>query len=109
MKKHKRICFVLRVRTEKIEEYKQRHSQVWPEMLSALQASGWNNYSLFLRQDGLLVGYFETSDFEQAQNMMKEHPVNTRWQHEMATYFDEVQIGSVDDSLAPLTEVFHLD
>ena len=29
--------------------------------------AGWGNYSLFLRDDGLLVGYLETDDFEAAQ------------------------------------------
>jgi L-rhamnose mutarotase len=53
----KRICFVLQVKHGSVEEYKQRHHNVWPEMLTALRETGWNNYSLFLRKDGLLVGY----------------------------------------------------
>ena len=47
-----RVCFLLKVRKEKIAEYKQRHAEVWPEMLSALTATGWRNYSIFLREDG---------------------------------------------------------
>jgi L-rhamnose mutarotase len=39
-----------------IISHKQAHVQVWPEMLEALRQSGWRNYSLFLRPDGLLVG-----------------------------------------------------
>lgn len=109
MQEHKRICFLLKVRAEKVEEYKQRHAQVWPEMLRALQESGWHNYSLFLRPDGLLVGYLETPDFEQAIAAMKEHPVNAQWQREMAPYFEELQGVGADDSMAPLTEVFHVD
>ncbi len=61
-----RICFVLQVKPERLEEYKERHRQVWPEMLTALRETGWGNYSLFLRGDGLLVGYLETEDFERA-------------------------------------------
>ena len=48
-----RTCFLLKVRPEKIEEYKVRHAEVWPEMLAALRQAGWRNYSLFLRPDGL--------------------------------------------------------
>ena len=62
-----RICFVLQVRPERLDEYKARHRRVWPEMLAALRETGWNNYSLFLRPDGLLVGYLETEDFERAR------------------------------------------
>jgi L-rhamnose mutarotase len=62
-----RICFVLQVKKERLEEYKERHRSVWPEMKNALRETGWHNYSLFLRPDGLLVGYLETEDFERAR------------------------------------------
>jgi len=61
-----RVCFLLKVREDRIAEYRERHAAVWPEMLQALSATGWHNYSLFLRDDGLLVGYLETEDFEAA-------------------------------------------
>ena len=61
-----RVCFLLRVDPERLDEYKERHRNVWPEMRDALREAGWGNYSLFLRDDGLLVGYVETEDFEAA-------------------------------------------
>ena len=82
-----RICFVLQVKPDRIEEYKRRHSEVWPEMKSALRETGWNNYSLFLREDGLLVGYLETEDFERARAGMAQQEVNERWQREMGDFF----------------------
>jgi L-rhamnose mutarotase len=48
-----RVCFLLHVRPERLAEYRERHSGVWPEMLDALRDAGWSNYSLFLRDDGL--------------------------------------------------------
>ncbi|HTX41144.1 MAG TPA: L-rhamnose mutarotase [Acidobacteriaceae bacterium] len=104
-----RICFLLKVRTEKIDEYRRRHAQVWPEMLDALRQTGWHNYSLFLRPDGLLVGYLETADFERARAAMQEHPVNARWQAEMAPFFEALEQGAADAAMVPLTEVFHLE
>ena len=104
-----RVCFLLKVRPEKIDEYRRRHAAVWPEMLDALRQTGWHNYSLFLRSDGLLVGYVETPDFERARAGMQEHPVNARWQAEMAPFFESLQGGAADASMVPLTEVFHLD
>ena len=59
-----RVCFLLRVRPDRLDEYRARHRAVWPEMLDALRATGWGNYSLFLADDGLLVGYLETEDFD---------------------------------------------
>ena len=104
-----RVCFLLKVRAEKIREYKVRHAQVWPEMLDALRETGWRNYSLFLKPDGLLVGYLEADDFEKCTAAMKDHPVNARWQAEMVPFFESLSAGAADDNMIPLEEVFHLD
>jgi L-rhamnose mutarotase len=90
-----------------LDEYKRRHAAVWPEMLDALRRTGWRNYSLFLRPDGLLVGYLETGDFDRAQALMKLEPINAIWQAEMAPFFESS--GNADDNMFPLKEVFHLD
>ena len=47
-----RYCFQLQVDPERLTEYVQRHRSVAPEMQDALRATGWRNYSLFLRSDG---------------------------------------------------------
>ncbi len=104
-----RACFLLRVRPEKLDEYKARHREVWPEMLDALRETGWTNYSLFLRPDGLLVGYLETDDFERAQAAMDERDVNARWQAEMAPFFELPGDARPDTGLERLEEVFHVD
>ncbi|MGA2851592.1 MAG: L-rhamnose mutarotase [Terracidiphilus sp.] len=104
-----RICFTLKVRADKVAEYKKRHARVWPEMLDALRETGWHNYSLFLRADGLLIGYLEADDFERCCTEMKKHPVNAKWQAEMAPLFEAMSDGGADDSMFPLEEVFHLD
>src|SRR5271170_4234044 len=82
-----RICFVLQVKPERLEEYKERHRHVWPEMQAALHETGWANYSLFLRDDGLLIGYLETEDFEGARSGIAQREVNVRWQREMGDFF----------------------
>ncbi|MDQ3700857.1 MAG: L-rhamnose mutarotase [Chloroflexota bacterium] len=103
-----RVAFILRVKPDKLEEYKRRHQEVWPEMLQALRDTGWHNYSLFLRQDGLLFGYLETPDFERARREMAERDVNARWQREMAPFFESLS-GRADEAMMPLEEVFHLE
>ena len=99
-----RVCFALQVRPDRLDEYKRRHEQVWPEMLDALRDAGWRTYSLFLRDDGLLIGYLETDDFDAAQRAMAATEVNDRWQAEMAEFFGE----RADESFQRLAPVFHL-
>jgi len=102
-----RVCFLARVRPERLDEYRARHNEVWPEMLAALRAAGWGNYSIFLAGDGLLVGYLETDDYEAALAAMAATDVNKRWQAEMAEFF--VAGGPPDESFLRIAEIFHLD
>ena len=106
----KRVGFLLKVRSEKIAEYKEFHKAVWPEMLEALSRTGWHNYSLFMRDDGSLFGYFETPDSLQAAQLgMSKEEVNHRWQEMMAPYFENLGGQHPDEGLLELAEVFHLD
>jgi L-rhamnose mutarotase len=104
-----RVCFQLQVRRERLEEYTARHAAVWPEMLEALAATGWHNYSLFLRDDGLLIGYFETPSLEDAVAGMAATDVNRRWQDEMAAFFEDLGAARPDTGFRQLREVFHLE
>jgi L-rhamnose mutarotase len=105
---YRRVCFQLQVRPERMAEYRQRHAAVWPEMLAALKATGWNNYSLFIRADGLLIGYVETPDLAAAQQGMAATEVNARWQAGMNEFFVDLD-GDPDTGFVPLTEIFHLE
>jgi L-rhamnose mutarotase len=89
--------------------YKQRHRAVWPEMVRALHDTGWHNYSLFLRDDGLLIGYFETPSLEAAVAGMATTEVNARWQAEMAPFFEDLDDATPDTGFVQLEEVFHLE
>jgi L-rhamnose mutarotase len=104
-----RVCFLLQLKQDRVDDYLKAHHTVWPEMLQALSGAGWENYSLFVRKpDGLLVGYLETEDFARAQELMAANPVNERWQASMAEYFDNGD-QNPDSGIRPLPEYFHLD
>jgi L-rhamnose mutarotase len=103
-----RVCFALRVRPDRADEYRARHAEVWPEMLDALRDTGWRNYSIFLRLDGLLVGYLECEDFPASVAAMNATDVNARWQAEMAPFFELEPGVAPDAAMTPLAEIFHL-
>ena len=107
-----RYCFQLQVKPERIAEYRERHAAVWPEMLRALAETGWHNYSLYLRPDGLLIGYVESDDLKAAQAAMDTTDVNARWQAEMSPFFQALDVQThfrADQGLELLEEVFHLE
>ena len=106
----RRVGFILKVRQDKLQEYQAHHKTVWPEMLAALRRTGWHNYSLFMRDDGLLFGYFETPEsFQAALAGMSEEAINKKWQDFMAPYFENLSGAHADESMVELEEVFHLD
>lgn len=102
-----RYCFTSRVDPGHLKVYRERHAAVWPEMLIALRDAGWRNYSLFLSDTGLLVGYFEADDKDLAQAGMAATEVNARWQAEMAGLFTGE--GNPDEAFSYLPEIFNLN
>lgn len=105
----KRVGFLLQVKKDMIPEYKKHHEAVWPEMLAALRRTGWHNYSLFMRDDGLLFGYFEAVEsFDASLEGMAKEEINLKWQEFMGPYFESIS-GRPDQSMITLEEVFHTD
>ncbi len=102
-----RYCFVSRVDPRHLAAYRARHAAVWPEMLAALRDAGWVRYSLFLTDDGLLIGSFEADDRDLAQARMAATDVNARWQAQMARFF--VGEGAPDAGFTYVPEIFNLD
>lgn len=108
----RRYCFTARVDPRQLDRYRERHAAVWPEMLAALRDAGWRNYSLFLTETGLLIGYFEADDKDQAQARMAATEVNARWQAHMSELFDpdgNTRNGRPDEGFGYVPEVFNLD
>lgn len=104
-----RVGFVSRIAPEVMDEYRARHSDVWPEMQDALRRAGWHNYSLYLAPDGTLFGYVETPDgLAAATAAMALEEVNARWQESVAHLF-ATDGATGDASFVQLDEVFHLD
>ena len=95
----KRVCFLLQVKKDRVEDYLKAH-QVWPEMLQAISDAGMKNYSIFIRKDGLAVGYFEADNPEESLRKVGQTDVNKRWQEKMAEYFEagsgDMETGGIE-------------
>ena len=104
----KRVGFHFHVRPDRLAEYKEQHKHVWQEMQDALRETGWHNFTLFSRVDGLIFGYFETDESLQiAQARMAAKEINTRWQEFMSQFVDSN--ARPDETFIELEEYFHLD
>jgi L-rhamnose mutarotase len=102
-----RGVFVLVVDPDRVAEYDARHAAVWPEMLEALDVSGFHNYTGFRRgRQVVYYGEFEP-DMTTALARMGETDVNRRW----GDSFEGI-ITTLTDELGHVIgarEVFHQD
>ena len=105
-----RVGFEMKIHPEMVEEYKQRHDDIWPEMSEALIRTGWRNYTIFFREDGTLFGYVECDESHEASiaGMAKED-VNQRWQDDMSPFFQLPEGAHADQNMITWREVFHAD
>jgi L-rhamnose mutarotase len=98
-----RYCLLGHVDPNRLDEYREAHRAVWPELLETLRDAGWRNYSLFLRDDGLLIGYAEADDLAAAQERLARTEVNARWQAAMSELFQAE--GAPDEAWEIIPEV----
>jgi L-rhamnose mutarotase len=103
-----RVAFLLRLKSGAGPAYDHAHRHVWPEMLGLLKRSGISDYSIFRREELLLLVMHVEQDFETTWSKIENDPVNLRWQRAMGEYFVPVEGRSSEERFPMLTEVFYL-
>lgn len=88
------------------EEYKKRHSDLWPELKELLKTSGIHNYGIFLDEETLTLFAFMEVEDPARLTKLPDHPVMKKWW----THMRDIMDTHPDDSpvSVPLKEVFHL-
>ena len=84
----KRMCGLWQVKKGMLQQYLEAHEPVSAEMLKAMHDCGIRNYSMFFREDGLLVGYFEADDPAEALRKCAATDASKRWAKFMEPYFE---------------------
>jgi len=103
----KRYAFILRLRPGAAEEYEIAHRAVWPEILALLKSAGIHEYSIY-RRDDLLILTLRTADFEATWGRIENDPVNLRWQQAMAPLFAPHEGLRPGERFPMMEEVFYL-
>lgn len=103
----KRYAFIHRLRPGVAEAYERAHREVWPEMLALLKRVGISEYSIY-RRDELLILTLRCEDFEASWSQLENHPVNLRWQQYMAPLFAPLEGLRPGERFPMMDEVFYL-
>ena len=103
----KRYAFILRLREGAAEAYDKAHQEVWPEMLALLKRAGIREYSIYRRNE-LLILTLRAADFEAAWKQIDSDPVNLKWQQTMAPFFAPMEGLRPGERFPMMDEVFYL-
>jgi L-rhamnose mutarotase len=103
-----RVAFRLRIKADAIEGYEKDHAHVWPELLTTLKRVGISDYSIFRREQDLIL-VMRVRDFDAAWDALATDPVNLRWQAEMAKYFEPVPGIQPGERFAMMKELFYME
>jgi L-rhamnose mutarotase len=103
-----RYAFKLRIKSDAAEEYDREHLRVWPELLAKLKEVGISDYSIF-RRDQDLVLYLRVDDFDKAWKQLDSDSVNQRWQAFMSRLFEPVPDLRDGERFAMMEEVFYME
>lgn len=77
----------MKLKPGKAQEYKQRHDDIWPEMLALLSEAGYRDYAIF-QHDDTIIGTFATNDLQRLLSILKSSPVAARWRESMSVLVD---------------------
>jgi L-rhamnose mutarotase len=102
-----RVAFCLRLHKGMGEAYDEAHRKVWPEMMALLKRAGISEYSIF-RRDELLVLSMRADNFDRAWNQIEQDPINKRWQQTTAPYFEAMEPLRPGERFPMMQEVFYM-
>jgi L-rhamnose mutarotase len=101
---------VIKVRPEKLDEYKRLHANVWPGVLKTITECNIRNYSIYYK-DGFLFSYFEYvgENYEADMDRMAADPTTQQWWSVCKPCQQPLETRAEGEWWANMEEVFHHD
>lgn len=90
-----------------VVEYKKRHDEIWPELVSLLEAAGIRDYTIYLDpRTNTLYASQKLTEHNSADTLAQTELMRKWWDH-MADLMDTNPDGS--PVVHPLDEMFYMD
>ena len=106
----KRYGQVIKVKPDKIDEYKKLHAAVWPEVKKIITDCNIRNYSIYLK-DGFLFSYYEYvgNDYDMDMKKMAADPITQKWWEVCEPCQEPIENIETGEWWANMEEIFHQD
>lgn len=100
------IGFRMQLNAGQALEYRQRHDEIWPELVSLLKTAGISDYSIFLHEEtnSLFAVLRRTPDH--TMDELRLQPIMQQWWEHMADIM--VTADNNEPTVEPLERLFHL-
>ena len=99
-----RVAWVMKLKPGNEAIYKQKHDEIWPEMLALMKRDGVRNFSIY--RHGLTLIAYQERDTPADPNGTID-PIVWQWWEMMAPYMEtNPDFSPVQE---PLEEMFHAD
>ena len=101
-----RVAFKMKMFAGKIDEYKKRHDEIWPELVLLLKNTGIQDYAIFLDEEtNSLFGVLKIAD-KTLLDALPEQPIMKKWW----AYMKDIMESNANNSpvSTPLKEVFYM-
>ncbi|WP_281888763.1 L-rhamnose mutarotase [Paenibacillus sp. YYML68] len=104
----KRYGSVIRLRPDKLEEYRALHAAVWPGVLAIIDQCSIHNYSIYYK-DGYLFSYFEYvgENYERDMETMAADPMTQQWWSLCKPCQEPLETRAPGEWWASMEEWFH--
>jgi L-rhamnose mutarotase len=101
---------IIKLKPEKLAEYRQLHADPWPEVLQMIRQCNIRNYSIYYK-DGFLFSYFEYhgEDFAADMQKMAADPRTQAWWKLTDPCQEPLETRRPGEWWAGMEEFFHTD
>ena len=105
-----RFGSVIKLKSEKMNEYKELHANVWPDVLNMIHECNIRNYSIYFK-DGYLFSYFEYHgvDYENDMKRMATDSNTQAWWKLTDPCQEPLETRKEGEWWASMEEIFHAD
>jgi len=106
-----RIGMIVGVRPELIEEYKEYHRSVWPEIEEILHRVGFRNLSIYFHGNVMFMyhEYVGERPIEEARDEYAASEKTQEWEALMGKYQVPLPDSPEGVRWVPMDELYHLD
>ena len=102
------VCELMRLRPERVQDYREMHDNTWPELVAAIRGSGFLEEYIFML-GSLVIVIMKCADFDDSVRRLAATPVYQRWTTEVRDMLvEDRQLFATSEKIVDLEPIWDL-